>query len=151
MGSGMSTTEKKNTDAGTGTDTTVDDPRVKLPGFGLLRIHGWGFDDVKFPHALQNDGRGRLSNGVFLRERRMLDFIGTITDKPEWARKVDDDAIVAKWREEAKAMPPVEHGDVYMSDTMFNNVRAPASPFQPPGLLKSTADRLTDQLATVHR
>ena len=52
-------------------------------------------------------------------------FISTISDKPEWDRKVFDDAIVAKWREEAMNMPRVDDDDVYMSERMFENVGFP--------------------------
>lgn len=120
----MSTTEKP---ADAAAAVAVNDPnRVKLPGFGLPRNIGWASDDAKFPHALEMEGRGELSKGVFLRERRMLDFMGSITDKPEWERKVFDEEIVAKWRAEAKAVPNVEDNDVFMSDGMFDNVRPPA-------------------------
>jgi hypothetical protein len=114
MGGIMSTTEKP--------AAVNDADHVKLPGFGLPRKSGWGRNDSKFPHALEMEGRGKLSKGVFLRERRMLEFMGSITDKPEWERKVFDEEIVAKWRAEAKAMPTVEDGDIFMSDAMFNNV-----------------------------
>ncbi|CAK7216895.1 hypothetical protein SCUCBS95973_002967 [Sporothrix curviconia] len=99
----------------------ADAGRIKLPGFGLSRSAGWDRNDANYPHALEYEGRGKLSMGVTLRERRMLDFMGSITDKPEWERKVHDEAIVAKWRAEAKAMPTVENDDVYMSDKMFDN------------------------------
>ncbi|CAK7225274.1 hypothetical protein SBRCBS47491_005831 [Sporothrix bragantina] len=119
MGGIMSTTDKT---LATATNATASDAdRVKLPGFGLSRSSGWGRADKTFPHALEEEGRGKLSMGVTLRERRMLDFMGSITDKPEWERKVHDEDIVAKWRAEAKAMPNVENNDVYMSDKMFDN------------------------------
>lgn len=51
----------------------------------------------------------------------MLDFMNTITDKPEWDRKVLDETIVAKWKEEAMKMPHVQDDDVYMTDMMFEN------------------------------
>lgn len=95
--------------------------RVELPGFGLPRSYG---TDECFPHVLLDEsGRGRLSKGVTLRERRMLDFIGTITDKPDWDHKVFDETIVGKWRQEATDMPRVADNDVYMSEVMFDNVR----------------------------
>jgi hypothetical protein len=34
----------------------------------------------------------------------MLSFINSVTDKPEWSRKVHDEAIVAKWKAELAAM-----------------------------------------------
>ena len=51
----------------------------------------------------------------------MLDFINKITDKPEWERKVFDEAIVAKWRGEA-CVWNADLNDHYLSSTMFDNV-----------------------------
>lgn len=120
MGGMMSTTEKKPT----GAEASAEDAnRVKLPGFGLPRDAGWYDSDKRFPHALEGEGRGALSKGVFLRERRMLEFMNSITDKPEWERKVFDEEIVGKWRNECKEKPNVEHDDVFMSEAMFDNVR----------------------------
>lgn len=36
-----------------------------------------------------------------VRERVMLDIMATLKDKSDWERKVFDDRIVGKWREEA--------------------------------------------------
>ena len=89
-----------------------------FPGFGLA------VEDMpaeSFPHATESN----VSQGITLRERRMMDFINTISDKPEWERKVFDETIVGKWEEEAKNMPNVDyHGvsDLYMSKKMFKNV-----------------------------
>ena len=92
-----------------------------LPGFGLPRSHGLDTNsDVNFPNALDFDGLGWLSKGTMTRERRMMAFMGQITDKPDWQTKVYDDAIVAKWRAEAKAQPNVDKDDVFMSDAMFD-------------------------------
>lgn len=124
MGSIMSTQETPaNTEAAGAGATDASADRIKLPGFGLPRNIGWHREDKHFPHALEKEGRGKLSKGVFLRERRMIEFINSITDKPEWERKVFDEEIVAKWRAEAKAIEPVEEDDVFMSDAMFDYVR----------------------------
>ena len=34
----------------------------------------------------------------------MLFFIDSISDKPDWTRKVHDEHIVSKWRQEAKEL-----------------------------------------------
>ncbi|ERT00935.1 hypothetical protein HMPREF1624_02169 [Sporothrix schenckii ATCC 58251] len=115
----MSTTDKPTTDAAAAA-IVEDADRVRLPGFGLPHSSGWVANKAKFPHALESEGRGKLSRGLFLRERRMLDFMGSITDKPEWERKVFDEEIVGKWRAEAMEMPTVDDDDVYMSDDMFD-------------------------------
>jgi hypothetical protein len=56
----------------------------------------------------------------------MLAFIDSITDKPDWTRKVFDLDIVAKWKEEALGMDwtkaGIEGGD--MTEDMFANVSA---------------------------
>ncbi|KAF1929857.1 uncharacterized protein M421DRAFT_60135 [Didymella exigua CBS 183.55] len=55
-----------------------------------------------------------------IRERCMLSFIDSISDKPEWTRKVHDEEIVSKWRQETKELDwagVVQGGD--FSDEMF--------------------------------
>ncbi|RMZ11120.1 hypothetical protein D0860_03560 [Hortaea werneckii] len=39
-----------------------------------------------------------------LRERDMIAILDKLTDKPDWERKVYDDGILGKWREECKQM-----------------------------------------------
>lgn len=52
-----------------------------------------------------------------------MEFVNQITDKPDWERKVFDESIVAKWKEEAKSVElPGHEGDVFLSDKMFDNV-----------------------------
>lgn len=38
----------------------------------------------------------------------MMAIMDRLTDKPEWHRKVFDDAIVSKWKQEAMAVPDEE-------------------------------------------
>ena len=64
----------------------------------------------------------------------MLYFIDTITDKPEWERKVHDESIIANWRKEADELDwdseVFPGGDMspemfeYVSDCMSIDVRA---------------------------
>lgn len=101
------------------TDSTAMTSRhLCVPGFGLPVDYTGG---KQFPCAIQ----GRWdSQGITLREKRMMALISSITDKPEWDRKVFDDAIVARWRAEADAttMPQAPHRDVFMSEKMFDFV-----------------------------
>ncbi|KAF2477715.1 uncharacterized protein BDR25DRAFT_275066 [Lindgomyces ingoldianus] len=97
-------------------------PRITLPGFGLPvnTLTQWSREgeNTRFPHAIAD---WFSSDGVSVRERRMLEFMTQITDKPEWTRKVFDEAIIAKWKEEAirwdDSLP--ENGDWWLSETMF--------------------------------
>jgi hypothetical protein len=60
---------------------------------------------------------------ITIRERCMLFFVDRISDKPDWIRKVHDEEVVAKWKQEAKELDwtkVFEHGD--MTDDMFNYV-----------------------------
>jgi hypothetical protein len=72
---------------------------LKVPGFGI---------------AIDNEERDGFSHGanswtqdprLTVRELAMLKVLDALTDKPEWTRKVFDEMIVAKWREEAMWMP----------------------------------------------
>lgn len=96
--------------------------RITLPGFGLPLddLLRWARDDNKerFPHAISDYF---ATDGLTVRERRMLDFINKITDKPEWDSKVFDDDIVSKWRTEACRYDE-SLGDEYLSNAMFNYV-----------------------------
>ncbi|KXX80377.1 hypothetical protein MMYC01_203273 [Madurella mycetomatis] len=89
-------------------------PKNMFPGLGLPVEH---LGDKAFPLAVD---RSWASNGVTLREKRMLDFIGKITDKPGWEVKVFDQDIVSRWRAEADVRLPEFDGDVYLSQDMFN-------------------------------
>lgn len=97
--------------------------RIALPGFGLpvSTLPPWDDEDInsRFPHAIADF---IASEGLTLRERRMLDFITQITDKPEWDRKVFDDEIVSKWKSEACRFDP-SCDDHFLSQDMFTYVR----------------------------
>ncbi|KAK4443544.1 hypothetical protein QBC34DRAFT_416930 [Podospora aff. communis PSN243] len=78
----------------------------KFPGFGLPVESVPKWDESTHSHL----SSPWSSSGVTLREQRMMSFINTITDKPDWETKVFDDKIVAKWREEAKVGPDDANG-----------------------------------------
>ena len=85
--------------------------RVELPGFGLP-VNYW--PDDWFPTAAM-DWSGTI---LTVRELNMMAIMDKITDKPDWDRKVFDDNIVHKWRQEALA---IESMDV--SEKMLDYVR----------------------------
>ncbi|KAI1322089.1 hypothetical protein F5Y16DRAFT_387533 [Xylariaceae sp. FL0255] len=98
-----------------------DDPgRLRLPGFGKSLKDA---PSEMFVHALAGSRHQFKSEGLKLREVRMMAFMNQITDKPRWEEKVFDETIVARWREEAMS-PEAQasmnlDGDVYMSEEMF--------------------------------
>lgn len=73
-----------------------------------------------FPSAVEEESW--RSATVTTRERAMWAFMDAITDKPEWARKVFDDKIVAKWYAELRA----QQGGDPSPDAAFWN-REPAA------------------------
>jgi hypothetical protein len=97
---------------------------ASLPSFGLpvSEFPGKQFDPTghrqRFPHVLADSCD---SDGVSVRERRMLQFIDRITDKSEWERKVFDDEIVDRWRAKA-CLWKDELGEDYLSGPMFDYV-----------------------------
>lgn len=99
----------------------------QFPGFGLPHETTIADQSQLFPLALTGWG----SNGVTLREQRMLDFINKITDKNDWETKVFNDEIVAKWKEEGKRFynegnaPDDREDPVWLSDQMFAFVSTP--------------------------
>jgi len=82
--------------------------RIKLPGFGLP-VNAMGDQYSKWDLEKRAHLRNRFPNAitdwaatlVTVREHLMTYLINTITDKPEWDRKVFDEEIVNKWRNEA--------------------------------------------------
>lgn len=91
------------------TPLVAEDGRNLLPGSGrplndMLEQKVYGFRHLdegsvlnRCPNALQEWGPEPLT----VRERNMMQVINAITDKPDWRRKVFDEAIIAKWRAEA--------------------------------------------------
>ncbi|KAI0147716.1 hypothetical protein GGR57DRAFT_475677 [Xylariaceae sp. FL1272] len=100
--------------------------RLKLPGFNMP-LNEVPHIDTKayFMHALW-DGFKFQSEGIKLREIRMMEFMNQITDKLGWEQKIFDEQIVNRWREEATGLHAETSdvdldGDVWMSDKMFEN------------------------------
>jgi hypothetical protein len=99
------------------------DKAIKLPGYGLsfdaCEITGpKGGPEIKHPML-----GGLETNAYTLRELRMVNFINQVTDKPDWQRKVFDEAIIAKWRKEGEEPINVDGAvDVHLSPEMFDYV-----------------------------
>lgn len=70
--------------------------RINLPGFGLPVNYR---PDEFFPNAVL-DWSGTI---LTVRELNMMAIMDKITDKPDWDKKVFDDTIIQKWRQEALA------------------------------------------------
>ncbi|KAF9641530.1 hypothetical protein BFW01_g1513 [Lasiodiplodia theobromae] len=77
-----------------------DAERLQRPGFGLpITLQP---DGQTFPSAVH----GWSPDPATEREHSMLAVMDALTDKPDWERKVFDDAVVARWRAEAVYEPP---------------------------------------------
>jgi hypothetical protein len=80
-------------------------PKYEYPGLGLPLRH---YDDREYPYypiGAHNNCHGSESQLIAVRELAMMDIMEKLTDKEDWNKKVFDDGIVAKWREEALAVP----------------------------------------------
>ncbi|RAL15816.1 DUF4246 domain-containing protein [Aspergillus homomorphus CBS 101889] len=80
--------------------------QIMLPGFNLPLNHTrqgkYSWDRTTLPNALdpQDIYHGYIGNLLVHREIIMLQIMNTISEKPDWDRKVFDDEITAKWRKE---------------------------------------------------
>jgi hypothetical protein len=73
--------------------------QLKVPGFGLPVNFLPSWESRSFPNAITS----WAANNLTVREQSMMGMMNEITDKSEWDRKVFDETIVAKWKEEALA------------------------------------------------
>ena len=90
----------------------------QLPGFGLP-YDDWGQDPEDYAQSI-SAVMNWAHEVTTIRERCMLFLIDSLSDKPEWTRKVRDEDIVSKWKQEVKELDwskVVEGGD--FSDNMF--------------------------------
>lgn len=69
----------------------------------------------RFPSAVVMDDCWTC-NTLSLRERALMAFINSVTDKPGWNVDVNDEEVVSAWRTESLALPAVPSG---FSDAMF--------------------------------
>lgn len=138
--------------------TANNNNRISLPGFGRA-LNDYPHDltqgpqgpRLRFPHAIED---GYPAQGVSVRERRMMEFVNQITDKPEWTRKVFDEEIVAKWRAEAVGYRELDGEDEeddeldegldeeYLTEPTFSYVGSLAFiPWKSSKLIKDSASR----------
>jgi hypothetical protein len=105
---------------------------VRKPGNGPIQLPGYGLPvqemtvnrDPKGPKIRHPISDGVSSDPVTVRELRMLQFMDQITDKPDWEKKVFDETILAKWKDEAGQEVDVDGAaDVMLSERMFEYVR----------------------------
>ncbi|KAJ8080175.1 hypothetical protein PM082_017005 [Marasmius tenuissimus] len=102
-------------------DTTSPDT-TKLPGFGLPVNTLPRYKIAKYPSSSKssrlcfpNAITSWCASNILVREQTMLSMMNEITEKPEWDRKVSDETIVAKWKDEALNKEGVD-----FSEAMFN-------------------------------
>jgi hypothetical protein len=74
------------------------------PGLGLpLRDNPQ--EDGHYPIGAHGSCRGATSDMLPIRELAMMSIMDRLTDKEDWQKKVFDDEVVSRWREEALAVP----------------------------------------------
>lgn len=77
----------------------------EYPGLGLpLRYNPQGAFNF-YPIGAHHDCYGATSFVLPVRELAMMSILESLTDKPDWHKKVFDLAIVSKWCQEALAIP----------------------------------------------
>ncbi|KAF6763669.1 hypothetical protein DFP72DRAFT_873115 [Ephemerocybe angulata] len=72
-----------------------------------------------FPNAILHCGGAPRLKVITIRERTMLGFINAVTDKPEWNKKVFDQIIIEKWKEETVNLDS-DTREQQMSELMFS-------------------------------
>ena len=87
----------------------------RYPGLGLpLRYNG--SDDASFyPIGAHEACKGAKSDLLPVREVAMMNIMEKLTDKHNWDKKVFNDLIVSKWREEALEIPDGDLWDLATS------------------------------------
>ncbi|KAF1973741.1 hypothetical protein BU23DRAFT_580213 [Bimuria novae-zelandiae CBS 107.79] len=93
------------------------------PGLGLpLRCELEQYD-VRYPNGIQDECDDCHSVLLPVRELAMMHIMDRLTDKKDWNMKVWDEEIVAKWREEAKAVPDVEFWKIATEEDTWDGLR----------------------------
>lgn len=78
--------------------------KVRLPGYGMsITDRVLDDKDAEFP-ILVADTAGWKAHTLLIREYCMLEAVESLTNKPEWWRKIRDPEIAAKWRAEMLTM-----------------------------------------------
>ncbi|KAF5250811.1 hypothetical protein FANTH_4083 [Fusarium anthophilum] len=114
---------------------------TRKPGLGLPLGHMPDQED-RFPLLFMEDN---YSNGwraatLLIRESCMLKLINELSDKPQWWRKVKDEAISSKWKKEALEMDWTsyrKHADFTsaMADACISELRNKAELYEKTGLM----------------
>ncbi|KAI8210187.1 hypothetical protein K4K52_012619 [Colletotrichum sp. SAR 10_76] len=96
----------------------------------------------RFPLLYMDDrwGGGWRAATLLIRECCMMKFINTLSDKPEWWRKVQDDEIAGKWKKEALSMDwtlYLKHADFTpaMADACISELKKKAVLYEKTGLM----------------
>lgn len=77
--------------------TPTDDNPLRVIGYGIL-LNATSTDEIS--KSIKNAVEYWDGYCLTYRERQMLKFLSSITDKPEWQRKIYDETITNKWRAE---------------------------------------------------
>lgn len=77
--------------------------KIRLPGYGMSITHP-AQNNVEFPVLVAEREAGWKAHTLLIREYCMLEAIESLTNKPEWWRKIRDPEIAAKWRAEMLTM-----------------------------------------------
>jgi hypothetical protein len=90
----------------------------KYPGLGLPLCNKleWKEKKICYPIGAHSSCYGSTSPPLPVREVAMMGIMETLTDKEGWHKKVFDKKIVAKWHEEAKAIPNEYFWDQVVAD-----------------------------------
>jgi hypothetical protein len=75
------------------------------PGLGLPLRPDQGTEYGHYPIGAHGSCHGAHSDMLPIRELAMMSIMDRLTDKEDWQKKVFDDEVVSKWREEALAIP----------------------------------------------
>ncbi|KAJ5356553.1 Protein of unknown function DUF4246 [Penicillium concentricum] len=75
---------------------------LKTPIANITDFFGGALDLLGFPNALDPNHMQALNDIVTHREILMMRVMNTITDKSNWDKKVFDEHITSKWREEIR-------------------------------------------------
>lgn len=96
----------------------------KYPGLGLPLRHDPvdTDDDSIFFHPIGAHGNCRAATSMILpvREIAMMSVMDSLTDKEDWHKKVFDDGIISKWREEAMSIPDEDFVQLAVRDKRWN-------------------------------
>jgi Protein of unknown function (DUF4246) len=85
------------------------------PGLGLPLRHD-PHEYGHYPIGAHGNCFKASSDLLPIRELAMMSIMDRLTDKEDWHKKVFDDDIVSKWREEALAIPDEQFRNLAQSD-----------------------------------